>query len=205
MAALLHFCYNAPMENIYLVSSSPRRQTLLDQMGLLYTVSPVETEEDMTQDLNPENLAKELAEEKLRAFLKKRPDDAIWVVAADTFISYRDKKVGKPDNREEAKGELLSLSGMTHQVLTGISLYSKRENIILTEADYTDVTFRSLSESEIEWYLDTEEWKGVAGSYRIQGKGECLIEKINGSYSNVMGLPITRFYGMLTKLNFSFD
>jgi septum formation protein len=193
------------MENIYLVSSSPRRQTLLDQMGLSYTVSPVETAEDMTQNLSPENLAKNLAEEKLRAFLENQPVDTLWAVAADTFISYREKRVGKPRNRNEARAELISLSGMTHQVLTGISLYCNRKNIIITEVDCTDVTFRSLSEGEIEWYLNTEEWKGVAGSYRIQGKGECLIERINGSYSNVMGLPITRFYGMLTRLNFKFD
>ncbi|MBB6481318.1 Maf family protein [Spirochaeta isovalerica] len=193
------------MEKIHLVSSSPRRQTLLTQMGIPFDVFPVETEEDMTRDIGPEVLARTIAEEKLHAFLKNPPIQVKWAVAADTFISYHDRRVGKPENRLEAERELLSLSGMTHQVLTGISLYRAKDRTILTEVDITDVTFRPLSAKEIAWYLDTEEWKGVAGSYRIQGKGECLISGINGSYSNVMGLPITRFYGMLTKLDFTFD
>ena len=193
------------MEKIHLVSSSPRRQTLLDQMGIPFAVCPVDTEEDMTQKLSPEGLAIALSREKLEAFLNEPPLDLKWAVAADTFISYRNRRVGKPQNREEAEKELRSLSGMTHQVLTGISLYSVRENTLISEVDVTDVTFRPLSDREIRWYLDSGEWEGVAGSYRIQGKGECLISGINGSYSNVMGLPITRFYGMLTKLNFQFD
>jgi len=174
-------------------------------MGIPFTVCPVDTEEDMTQKLSPEELAMALSREKLEAFLKEPPEDLKWAVAADTFISYRRRRVGKPRNRGEAEKELMSLSGMTHQVLTGISLYCAREKTLVSEVDITDVTFRPLSHREIQWYLDSGEWEGVAGSYRIQGKGECLISGINGSYSNVMGLPITLFYGMLTKLNFQFD
>lgn len=174
-------------------------------MGIPYSVNPVDTEEDMTRNLSPEELAASIAEEKLHAFLKNPPADVSWAVAADTFISYMNRRVGKPVDRNDAERELKSLSGKTHQVLTGIALYCRRDDVILSEVDITDVTFRSLTPREIEWYLDSGEWEGVAGSYRIQGKGECLISGINGSYSNVMGLPITRFYGMLSKLDFTFD
>lgn len=193
------------MELIYLISSSPRRRILLEQMKLPYSVHPVDTEEDMTRPLEPSELARAIAREKLDAFLAVKPDGVKWAVAADTFISFEGRVVGKPADREEAYRELKSFSGRTHQVLTGITLYCNSSGAILTETDSTDVTFRDLTEGELRWYLDSGEWDGVAGSYRIQGLGECLISGINGSYSNVMGLPITRFYGMLTKLNYRFD
>lgn len=159
----------------------------------------------MDPALKPEVLAKNIAEEKLHAFLDLKIPDVQWAVAADTFIYFEGETIGKPENREDAYRELSRFSGRTHQVYSGITLYSRNSDRIITDVEITDVSFRNLSESELQWYLNTEEWKGVAGSYRIQGKGECLIRGINGSYSSVMGLPITLFYGMLTKLNFKFD
>ncbi|MDA3808930.1 MAG: Maf family protein [Spirochaetaceae bacterium] len=193
------------METIHLISGSPRRQILLKQMGLPFTVYPVDTEEYMDPDMEPENLAISIAGEKLKAFLDTNPEDVKWAIAADTFIYLEGTTVGKPYDREGAYKELKRFSGKTHQVFTGISLYNKELNIIINDIDKTDVTFRELTENEIQWYLGTNEWKDVAGSYRIQGKGECLIQSINGSYSSVMGLPITLFYGMLKKLNYKFD
>lgn len=193
------------METIYLISGSPRRQTLLTQMGVPFIVQAVETEEYMDPESAPEELAKSIAEEKLYAFLERKPENVLWAVAADTFISFDGKTIGKPRDRSEAERELRSFSGRTHRVYTGVTLYCHSSDTVLTEVDITDVTFRKLSDKEIIWYLNTEEWKGVAGSYRIQGKGECLISGINGSYSNVMGLPITLFYGMLSRLNYKFD
>lgn len=193
------------METIHLISQSPRRQTLLNQMGIPFIVKPVDTEEFMDPFKRPGDLAKSIAEEKLHAFLESNPKDISWAVAADTFIYFKGKTIGKPNNRDDAMRDLRNFSASTHQVYTGITLYNRSKDKIDTEVDITDVTFRELSEKEILWYLNTEEWKDVAGSYRIQEKGECLIQGINGSYSNVMGLPITRFYGMLSKLNYQFD
>ena len=193
------------MEKIHLISGSPRRQSLLNQMGLPLIVNPVDTEEYMDPLIKPGDLAKSIAEEKLHAFLETEPDKVKWAVAADTFIYFEGSTIGKPKDRNDAMRELKRFSGQIHQVYTGITLFHKNSKRIITEVEITDVTFRSLSEDEIQWYLNTEEWIGVAGSYRIQGKGECLIKGINGSYSNVMGLPITRFYGMLSKLNYKFD
>jgi nucleoside triphosphate pyrophosphatase len=193
------------METIHLISGSPRRQTLLNQMGLTYKVCPVDTEEFMDPAKGPDELARAIAEEKLHAFLENKPDNVKWAVAADTFIFFDGRTVGKPVDREDACRELNNFSGHTHQVYTGITLFCSNTDTILTDVDVTDVTFRDLTENEIQWYLNTEEWKDVAGSYRIQEKGECLIQGINGSYSCVMGLPITLFYGMLSKLNYKFD
>jgi len=193
------------MDKIYLISGSPRRQILLNQMGLPFIVNPVDTEEFMDPEKNPFDLAKSIAEEKLYAFLENKPADVLWAVAADTFIYFKGKTIGKPANRDDAMRELKNFSGRTHKVYTGITLYNSKKDSVFTEVEITDVTFRSLTENELHWYLNTEEWKDVAGSYRIQEKGECLIQGINGSYSNVMGLPITRFYGMLSKLNYQFD
>jgi len=193
------------MEKIHLISGSPRRQILLSQMGIPFILNPVDTEEFMDPDKNPADLAISIAEEKLYAFLENKPEGVQWAVAADTFICFNGKTIGKPSGRDDAERELKNFSGRTHQVYTGITLYSCCDDTVITEVEITDVTFRELSEKEILWYLNTEEWKDVAGSYRIQEKGECLIQGINGSYSNVMGLPITRFYGMLSKLNYQFD
>jgi len=193
------------METIHLISGSPRRQTLLNQMGLPFKVNPVDTEEFMDPRKSPDELARSIAEEKLHAFLSVKPDDVEWAVAADTFIYFEGTTIGKPGDRFDAYNELKKFSGQTHQVYTGITLFNKETDRIITEVEITDVTFRKLTENEIQWYLNTDEWKDVAGSYRIQEKGECLIQGINGSYSSVMGLPITLFYGMLSKLNYKFD
>lgn len=193
------------MEIIHLISGSPRRQILLRQMGLPFVVNPVDTEEFMDPAMDPDVLAKSIAREKLDAFLKSKPEKIKWAIAADTFIHFNGKTIGKPLNIDDAMNELIQFSGHTHQVLTGVALYCGESKSITMEVDITDVTFRNLTDREIQWYLATEEWKDVAGSYRIQEKGECLIQGINGSYSNVMGLPITRFYGMLSKLNYQFD
>lgn len=193
------------MDTIHLISGSPRRQVLLSQMGLPFEVNPVETEEFMDPAVAPEDLAISIAEEKLQAFLESKPENIKWAVAADTFILFNGKTIGKPLNRDDAMNEIIEFSGKTHQVLTGVTLFCGESQTITSEVDKTDVTFRKLTMREIQWYLATEEWKDVAGSYRIQEKGECLIQGINGSYSNVMGLPITRFYGMLQKLNYQFD
>ena len=159
----------------------------------------------MDPALKPGILAKSIAEEKLQAFLNEQPADVQWAVAADTFIYFEEETIGKPENRDEAYRELNRFSGQTHQVYSGITLYSSKADTIISDVEATDVTFRKLTENEIQWYLNTGEWEGVAGSYRIQEKGECLSEGINGSYSSVMGLPITLFYGMLSKLNYKFD
>ena len=114
--------------------------------------------------------------------------------------------MGKPKDRSEAYEELKSFSGRTHQVLTGITLYHKESETILTEVDITNVTFRSLTENELQWYLSIQKsGKMSLALTEYRKKANALSVVLMGSYSSVMGLPITLFYGMLSKLNYKFD
>lgn len=186
---------------LILASKSPRRAKLLEQIGIPFSIHPVHTEEIFNTSQSPEQNAARLAEEKSAACRKELPSAEI-ILGADTFIHFEGELIGKPRNKEDAKTMLQSFSGKKHSVITGVSLYSKEKDQYITEVCTTEVLFRTLSESEILWYLNTNEWIDAAGSYKIQEKGAVLSEKLNGSYSNVMGLPIHLIYGMLTALKY---
>ncbi|MBI9108119.1 MAG: septum formation protein Maf [Spirochaetales bacterium] len=191
------------MEKLILASASLRRQEILMQMGLEFDIRPQDVDETFT-GLAPADEAVLLAKKKTAAFLAGKPSGAAkWVLGADTFIEIDGEYLGKPETREEAGEMLKRLSGLTHQVITGIAL-NVPEKGIKTAACLTAVTFSPMSASEIDWYLDQNEWQGVAAAYRIQEKGALFISSINGSYSNVMGLPINTFYGMLISDKFNF-
>ncbi|MDC7241082.1 MAG: Maf family protein [Spirochaetales bacterium] len=192
-------------KRIYLASASPRRKELVLQMGLECTVVPVDVEEHLDQGIPAHILACELSELKMKACLEmssRYPDDAVFLTA-DTLISLDDEKIGKPDSRDEAFRILEKLQGRSHQVITGFSLAGGGIEGIFTESEVTDVTFCPMNSFEIEEYLGTEEWKGVAGAYRIQEQGGKYISSLNGTFYNVMGLPINRIYGILSRLIFS--
>jgi septum formation protein len=143
----------------------------------------------------------EIALNKVKEFLILNPEEKNhFALGADTLVVVNGKFLGKPKNREEAKEFLSILSNRTHQVITGLALYNKLE--IHQDYEITEVRFNKLSNEEIKWYLDQNEWKNVAGAYRIQGKAAAFIESIRGSYSNVVGLPISKIYGMLKANKF---
>ena len=191
------------MDKIILASASPRRQQLLSQMGLPFDVRPQHIDETFT-GLPPADEAMLIAKRKAEARLDEAPSDRDrWVLAADTFVVLGGDYLGKPADRSDAGKMLRMLAGNTHQVVTGLALNAPGRGII-TECCVTDVVFCSMSDSEVEWYLDQNEWEGVAASYRIQEKAACFISSVSGSYSNVMGLPINTFYGMLRAENFNF-
>ena len=189
------------MERITLASASPRRLEILKKLNLSVIVKPPNITEIIDKTLSPEENAKLISLKKLNYIKKLHPDDP-WILSADTFISYKNKILGKPKDIEDAKYMLKTLSGDSHQVMTGISIYSKKMGKTVTEVDITTVTFKKLNERDIEFYLNTNQWIDAAGAYKIQETGEILIESINGSYSSVMGLPISRIYGMFVSLNF---
>ena len=143
-----------------------------------------------------------LAKKKAQAVVSTLPQN-FWVLGVDTFIWHKNQFIGKPRDREEARGMLKIFSGSTHQVISGLALVHKK-NRWITDYACTMVTFRDLTDKEIDWYLDTEEWVGVAGAYRIQEKAACFINHLDGSFSNVMGLPIHTFYDMLRHCNYPF-
>jgi len=190
------------MEQFVLASASPRRRELLLQIGLPFSVIPSQVEEVFENGKSPEELSILLAKKKAQAVVSTLPEN-FWVLGVDTFIWHKDQFIGKPKDREEARRMLKAFSGSTHKVISGLALVHKR-NRWITDYSCTMVTFRDLTEKELEWYLDTEEWAGVAGAYRIQEKAACFINQIDGSFSNVMGLPIHTFYDMLRRSNYPF-
>ncbi len=193
---------NDVTERLVLASASPRRRELLTQMGLAFTVIPSRADETLDHGRDPGELACEIAERKM-ADVAARVPEGVWVLGADTFIVFRGRFMGKPRDRGEARLMLSSLSGNTHQVITGLALRDGSSGVT-TAYETTDVTFRPLSPAEIDWYLSTGEWEDVAAAYRIQERGACLVSSITGSPSNVVGLPIHRFYGMLRDTNYPF-
>jgi septum formation protein len=128
-----------------------------------------------------------------------------WICGADTIISIEDEIFGKPASLEEASNMLHKMSGKQHKVYSSIALYNNNTKKIDCRTVNCTVTFAALSEEDIEWYLNTNEWQGVAGAYRIQGLGGCLISQIKGSPSTVAGLPLHEFYAMLRDNGYPYN
>lgn len=182
---------------IILASQSPRRKELLERMGIkdFETISP-NVDERAFHGLPPEELVRRLSAEKAAAVAGKVGEDAI-VIAADTVVALEGAVLGKPADELDAFKMLSALSGVRHQVYTGVTVCRGGEK--QTAHEVTDVTFRELSEREIEDYISTGEPMDKAGAYGIQGYGALLIQGISGDYYNVMGLPVCRLSGILSR------
>lgn len=193
------------MDTVVLASSSPRRQELLKQMGIPFIVCSEEIDESWDGSGDILHFACRLAQRKIESVLSKRlVRGSRWFIGADTLVICRKRILGKPKNREEAETFLKLLSGRSHRVTTGVALYDRHTN----HYDYTSETawvrFAPLQEEEIQWYLNTGEWQGVAGGYRIQQRAACFVETLRGNYSTVMGLPIRSIYVILKRNNYPF-
>jgi septum formation protein len=173
---------------IILASQSPRRKYLLEQAGLTFEVLPSTFDESSVPLEQPEAYVRKLAEGKAFDIAGQRP--AAWVIGADTIVLINGTILGKPTSAGEARRMLIQLSGQTHQVLTGYAILHLASNTLHTETISTEVVFKNLSKPEIEWYVHTTEPFDKAGAYAIQGLGTFLVKKINGSYTNVVGLPV---------------
>ncbi len=183
--------------NIILASQSPRRKELLERMGFrsFKTVAP-NIDEKALGDLPPEELVRRLSAEKARV-VAEHTSSGDLVIAADTVVSLDGSVLGKPADEVDAFRMLSALSGMRHQVYTGVTIFLEGE--FLTEHETTDVYFRNLSTAELEHYVKTGEPMDKAGGYGIQGYGSLLVERISGDYYNVMGLPVCRLGRMLER------
>jgi len=182
---------------LVLASQSPRRRRLLKTLGFEFQVQPVDIDESKHQHESPEEMVARLASEKAMALCKKSPlkDDDL-VLAADTIVVLGDTVLGKPQSREHAVEMLRQLSGKTHRVLSGVCVInSKGKSFQITVR--TDVTFRELRERGIQSYVKTGEPDDKAGSYAIQGQGCALIDLVDGSYTNVIGLPVKETLALL--------
>jgi septum formation protein len=175
---------------IILASASPRRVELLQQIGIEFAVVPSKSPEKHNEQLTGAELAHINAYHKARAVAKKHPD-AI-VLGADTLVCLGTRLYGKPETRVEARQMLTELQGQTHQVVTGVCLLHLRQHRQRVFSDSTDVTFRKLDEAEIDHYLTKINPLDKAGAYAIQDHGELIVERIDGSFTNVVGLPLER-------------
>ncbi|MFP4383210.1 MAG: Maf family protein [Spirochaetia bacterium] len=191
------------METILLASASPRRFRLLTEAGFPVRKCPVSPREIILPG-DPAGTVTKNARGKTEACLSSVPDaDSEWIIGADTIVSVDGKILGKPGDRSKAADMLRLLSGRKHQVVTGSALYSPG-GIILVRESVSEVYFKELSPDETEWYLNTGEWQDAAGGYKIQNRGGCLVQKIIGSYTNIVGLPIETIYGMLREMSYRF-
>lgn len=202
-----------PTDSLTLASTSPRRRELLEQLGLAFEVAEPTPDDDPADHRPAVEFARDLAARKAASVADAPAYAHRWVLGADTVVFDDTEILLKPADRREARRMLARLAGRTHRVVTALALFapapgdagaamSPREPIVA--ADVTAVTFAPLSDAEIEWYLKTDEWRGVAGAYRIQGRGAVLIARVEGSYSTVMGLPIRLLYSMLRDTGFRF-
>lgn len=174
---------------VILASASPRRKELLELVGLKFRVDASEYEEDLGLALPPHALARHLSREKALSVSQKYRDALI--IAADTFIVFRNELLGKPHTTAEAVRMLTMLNGKAHTVITGYTVLDVKSGKHRSRSIDTAVWFRKLSSAEIHAYAKTGEPLDKAGAYAIQGLGSLIVKKIEGDYFNVIGLPLT--------------
>lgn len=182
---------------LILASQSPRRRYLLEQAGLKFSIIPSDIDETTVPMSSPDTYVRILSEAKAENVSKKHPEK--WVIGADTIVLKDGAILGKPGSRAEARTMLKHLSGRTHQVFTGYCICCSAKNRIFSETIKTEVLFKNLTHEEIEWYIHTKEPFDKAGAYAIQGLGTFLVKSINGSYTNVVGLPVCEVIEFLIK------
>jgi septum formation protein len=183
--------------SLILASRSPRRKYLLEKAGLHFAVIASCLDESIIPIGSPEVYVSRLARAKAADIARKHPQ--AWVIGADTVVVIGDSILGKPESKAEAREMLRRLGGQTHRVLTGYCICCERRKRSFSETVTTEVCFKDLSEAEINWYVETGEPFDKAGAYAIQGIGTFLVRRINGSYTNVVGLPVCEVIEVLLR------
>ena len=184
------------MNKIILASKSPRRREILENLGYNFQIITAETDEN-SDISNPSELVMELAKRKAKAVAKLIENDSI-VIGCDTVVAIENDILGKPENEKNAREMLAKLSGNIHSVYSGLCLVKGEK--ILTSFCKTDVHFDTLSAEDIDWYISQNEWADKAGSYAVQGKASVFVNKIDGDYFNVVGLPVNLLYKMMKNI-----
>ena len=183
------------MAKIILASGSPRRQELLGRMGITeFDIRVPEVEESCPENLSPEEIVKFISREKSDGAAALCTDEEI-IITADTMVFLDEKRLGKPHDEDEALKMLTMLAGRHHTVCTGVTVRRGAKSV--TRAQKTDVYFRPATEKELRAYIRTGEPMDKAGAYGVQGKGALLVERIDGDFFNVMGLPVGLLADML--------
>jgi len=195
---MLHTLLNG--KKVILASASPRRKFILEQVGLKFIQIPSDVDEIITEadHKNPIAYVKKNSLIKAQAVMRQFDEDCL-VISADTVVYLGKRILEKPENTQQATEFIRQLSGVTHQVYTGVTIawQGAVSPFVTTDYEKTSIKFIALSEAEIREYLQTGEGFDKAGGYGIQGYGSQFIEKINGCYFNVMGFPVNLFYRMV--------
>ena len=185
------------MTKIVLASASPRRQELLRRIGIRdFDIRVPEAAESFPEGLTPPQVVAYISREKADAAAALCTPEEI-VITADTMVFLDDQRLGKPADEADALRMLMSLQGRRHTVCTGVTV--RRGDLCLTETESTAVCFRPASERELLAYIKTGESMDKAGAYGVQGKGALLVERLEGDFFNVMGLPVLRLSRMLER------
>lgn len=181
---------------LVLGSNSPRRKEFLEQLGLVFTVCGPEIDESVKRGELPSAYVERMAAEKATKIMDTFPDH--YVIGADTAVCVEERILGKPEDSNEAVEMLMALSGRNHVVCGGISVGCRKEQVQVVLSVSTSVVFAPFDENVARAYVATGESLDKAGAYGIQGKGSFLVDRINGSYSNVVGLPLMQTVSLLT-------
>jgi len=183
------------MKKLFLASASPRRKELLELIGLDFEVVPSDYEEDLNLKNNPSETVRNLALGKARNVAKKVKEGI--VIGSDTVVVLKGKILGKPKSKEEAKEILGNISDRELEVYSGVALVEAEADRFLTDCVVSKVKIKKLSKEEIENYVATGEPLDKAGAFGIQGRGALIVEKIEGDYFNIVGLPLFKLSEML--------
>ena len=184
---------------LILASNSRTRKEILNKVGLKYEVVPSNIEEH-SDKTNPKEYVMDLSKQKAQAVAKIVKEGVI--LSADSIIYIDSKKLEKPKTKEQAKEMLQNLSGKTNYAVTGVTIIDLYQNKEITFNEVTEVYFDKLTEEEIDWYIDNEEYIIERCGYSIAGKSAIYIPKINGDYYNILGMPISKVYKELKALGY---
>ncbi len=184
---------------LILASASPRRKRFLSDLGLEFTCIPANIDERSLPDETPAIFARRMAAEKAEVLASQYPKS--WIVAADTVVVLDGQIIGKPKDAAHALALLRALQGRSHKVITGLALLCQAENYLETLAEQSEVTFSAFPDDVLLAYIQTGEPLDKAGAYGIQGKGAFLVQNVNGSCSNVIGLPLSSCVTLLLQHN----
>ncbi len=182
-----------------MASASPRRKDLLEAAGLRFDIIPSRIDEEtFTADTSdPKAYTRILAEAKADDIAKSHPE--AWVIGADSIVVIKERILEKPVSEDDARQMLHLLSGQRHKVYTGYAVYRRKTGFYHSDTVVTEVRFKMLTQEEIDWYVHTPEPYDKAGGYAIQGLGSFMVNSINGSYTNVVGLPVCEVMECLTR------
>ena len=185
-------------KKIILASASPRRKDILSNLGLKFEIIPSDIEENIENQSFSKELIEKLALDKVTD-VRKRIDYPALIIGSDTVVVVGDRILGKPKNKEDAFNMLKLLSGKTHEVISAIAIMDSENNKILTDSVVSKVTFKELSDSEINNYIATGEPMDKAGAYAIQGFASIFISTICGCYTNIVGISAYKLAQMLKE------